>query len=462
MPVDVTASSGLSGEIDLSWSPPPVNPAVATLPEKYRVQRAFDPAGEFNDIFTTANAAQTTYQDQALPGNARYAYRIVALDNSARPGPPSTPVLGTTAVTAINDLAASGTAPGGGIMLAWSFVAGANAYQVLSGAPGGPYTLVSTLTGLVHGYAAQPLRAGESSRAFVIRSRTGTTWGGYSNEAVFATPAPHSPAATAASGGKVTTPPAPTSVTGTRLASGAALRVLLVDHDCSHNNTDKTSIDLSASDQCFRALAQNLVGKRDGTIEIEVVPLGENGPNLARLREFDVVLWYTGDVYGGAHDNSALLSVEDEKSVTNYAKRGGAFLLFSPGFATSLWADASWSDTKHPFLRDIIGARGVTGLAKRFQPGTVTATGGGVFHVLGGQATETQFSAINPQAAQPVFTSVLNPAAKNAPAQAVAVANSIGSGHMIYVGFSFENIEPTERAAAFNTLLRAGGLVGTK
>jgi fibronectin type 3 domain-containing protein len=185
-PVGVTASAGLPAEIDLSWGAPTPDMTVASVAATYIVQRGFSPTGGFATIFTTADATQTTFRDLNVPGNVNYYYQVVAVNSTGGQSPPSAPVKGTTAISTINDLGATGGVTTTSLPMAWSFVAGAGGYQVYKGVQGGPYTLVASVTGLVHTYVARSLTPG-TPYAFVVKSRNGTAWSNYSNELVYAT-----------------------------------------------------------------------------------------------------------------------------------------------------------------------------------------------------------------------------------------------------------------------------------
>lgn len=204
-PVGVTASAGMRGEIDLSWGAPTPDQTVASVAARYIVQRGFSPNGGFANLFTTADATQTTYRDLAVPGNVNYYYQLVAVNSTGGQSRPSTPVKGTTAIASINDLGASPGATTTSVPMAWSFVTAANAYQVYKGVQGGPYTLVANVPGLVHTYVALSLAPG-TPYAFVVKSRSGTVWSNYSNELVYAT-----------------LPDMPTGLTATAGASGVVL-----------------------------------------------------------------------------------------------------------------------------------------------------------------------------------------------------------------------------------------------
>ncbi|HXS29196.1 MAG TPA: hypothetical protein VN755_00050, partial [Steroidobacteraceae bacterium] len=166
-------------------------------------------------------------------------------------------------------------------------------------------------------------------------------------------------------------------------------------------------------------------------------------------------------IYGGNPDNSGVLSIEDEKVVRRYLEEvGGTVILFSPGYLSKvLGASGTWEKGAWPFLSEVIGARGGTGLAQRFLPGTVTAPDGAQFNVDKGSASvESQFSLLNPDGATVLFTTVPAAAKPGSAAAPVATAHAYGRGRFIYVGFTFENLGSQERAPMFGRLLAASGL----
>jgi hypothetical protein len=243
-------------------------------------------------------------------------------------------------------------------------------------------------------------------------------------------------------------------------AAAGSLRILLVDDDFSDNNHNPRDSRLTPSDRVFRKLVADAVGGDAKAWAIEAVKPYASGPGIERLRPFSVIVWYTGAIYGGNPDNTGVLSVEDEKTVRRYLEEvGGAVILISPGYLSKvLGASGTWEKTDWPFLSEVLGLRGGTGLAQRFQPGTVTATTGGrQFSVGKGGPVETQFSLLNPAGASVLFTTVLSTAKPGSQPAPVATAHSYGRGRFVYVGFTFENLAEADLAPAFQTLLAAAG-----
>jgi hypothetical protein len=241
------------------------------------------------------------------------------------------------------------------------------------------------------------------------------------------------------------------------------LRILLVDDDWSANNNPASKARPSASDEIFRGLVTAAVGGDASAWSAEIVQTNKHGPDFERLRDFNVIVWYTGASYGGNADNVAVLSAEDEKTVRRYLQEtGGAFILFSPGYVSNLGYGVTWTSSAHPFLKEVAGINGFAGLVQRFAAGTVNATDGSSFNVQPKGAAETQFSAVNPDGAAVVFTSSLNPVKTAAEPVPVVVAHPFAGGRFVYVGFTFENIAEGERAKAFDLLLAAAtGSKGT-
>lgn len=254
--------------------------------------------------------------------------------------------------------------------------------------------------------------------------------------------------------------PALASLPAPKAAAGP-LRILLVDDDWSANNNPTTKAPLSASDEILRGLVAAAVGGDASAWSVEIAPINKHGPSFERLRDFNVVLWYTGGSYGGGADNVAVLSVEDEKTVKRYLQEtGGAFILVSPGYLSNVSYGTTWTNSVHPFLREVAGITGFAGLVQRFAAGTVQSPEGASFTVEPKGAAETQFSAVNPDGAAVLFTSSLNPARTAKEPVPVAVAHPFAGGRFVYVGFTLENIAEGERTKAFDLLLAAA--VGSK
>ncbi len=253
---------------------------------------------------------------------------------------------------------------------------------------------------------------------------------------------------------------APTAASLPAPAAAGSLRILLVDDDLSDNNHTPGDKRLSPSDRIFRQLVADAVGGDANAWSVETVKPYSSGPDIERLRRFTLVLWYTGASYGGNADNTAVLSIEDEKTVRRYLEEtGGVVILVSPGYVSKvLGAEDTWEKAKWPFLSEVLGVRGGKGLAQRFLPGTVNASDGTQFNVGKGGAVESQFSLVNPAGAAVLFTTL--PAATKAadPVTPVATSHPYGRGRMIYVGFTFENLAEQDLAPAFRQLLAATGL----
>ena len=245
--------------------------------------------------------------------------------------------------------------------------------------------------------------------------------------------------------------PAPTAAAG-------PLRILLVDDDWSDNNARGGDNRRSGSDDIFRTLVAAAVGGEAAAWSAETVETYKHGPGFERLRDFNVVIWYTGASYGGNPDNTGVLSLEDEKTARRYLQEiGGAFILVSPGYVNNLSYGSTWTDSAHPFLKEVAGINGFAGLVQRFAGGMVLAHDGSSYEVAAKGAAESQFSAVNPDGAAIVFTSKLDPRKTEEKPVPVATAHPFGGGRFVYVGFTFENIPEADRAKAFKILLDAAG-----
>lgn len=239
------------------------------------------------------------------------------------------------------------------------------------------------------------------------------------------------------------------------------LRILLVDDDWSDNNASGGTRGLSGSDKIFRELVAAAVGGDAASWSVEIAENYKNGPAFERLRNFNVVLWYTGDSYGGNPDHTSVLSLEDEKTARRYLEEtGGSFILISPGYPSNLYHGSTWTESPHPFLKEVIGVNGIAGLVQRFSAGQVQAHDGSSYTVEQKGAAEPQFSAVNSDGAAIVFTASLDPVKTAAEPVPVSVAHPFGGGRFVYVGFTFENIAEKDRSKAFGILLSAA--VGSK
>jgi len=265
--------------------------------------------------------------------------------------------------------------------------------------------------------------------------------------------APASPKLASASPKSGERKPSPSLASLPAPKAGGARRILLVDDDWDNNTAGARP---SGSDQIFRALVAAAVGGDPTAWSAEMVETYKHGPAFERLRDFNVIVWYTGSSYGGGPDGSSTLSVEDEKVVRRYLEEvGGAFILVSPGFLTTRSYATTWNESANPFLNDVVGIRGFASLVRRFEAGEVRAGDGTRFPVEAKGVIETQFSAVNPDGAAVVLDATLDPRRTAEGPVPVAVANAYDSGRFVYVGFSFENIAEPSRADAFQRLLEA-------
>ncbi len=250
------------------------------------------------------------------------------------------------------------------------------------------------------------------------------------------------------------------AVTPATPPSQSGRRILLVDDDRSDNNNNPADSRRTPSDLIYHQLVVDALGRDSSAMAIERVRPYGNGPDLERLRTFDVIVWYTGSNYGGNADNAAVLSIVDEKTVRRYLEEtGGTVILVSPGYVSKvLGANSTWEKASWPFLNEVLGIKGGKGLAQRFQPGTVVTPDGTKFTVgKGAPAVESQFSAVNPDGATVVFTAALY--ARDIGDQPVPVATvaNFGRGRIVYVGFTFENLATADLTPAFRYLLSLAG-----
>lgn len=247
--------------------------------------------------------------------------------------------------------------------------------------------------------------------------------------------------------------PSPALTSLPPLKASGTRRILLVDDNGEGNIAGARP---SRSDPIFRALVAAAVGEDAAAWSVEMVETSKHGPAFERLRDFNVIVWYTGGSYGGSADGVSTLSVEDEKTVRRYLQEvGGAFVLISPGFLSTRWYGTTWTDSPNPFLKEVMGVNGFANLVQRFAAGSVRAAGGATYDVEAKGVVETQFTAVNADGAAVVFEATLDPRRTMEGPVPVAVAHPFGGGRFLYVGFSLENIAEPARAKAFEFLLDA-------
>ncbi|MEI6669858.1 MAG: hypothetical protein WCP29_17040, partial [Acidobacteriota bacterium] len=236
-------------------------------------------------------------------------------------------------------------------------------------------------------------------------------------------------------------------------AMPGAAKVLLVDDDESDNNSNAASGKLSPSDSFYRKLLTD----QSLSFDTVVVPRYADGPTPEKLKQYSLIVWYTGASYGGNRDNTGVISLRDEQSVANYLQQsGGTVLLFSPGYlnnALGAGGAAVWEKKDSAFLQKVLGIKGGRGLLQRFKEGEVVSSSGARYAVTKSPTVESQFSVVNPDRAQILFSTTLDPDGKGPRPVPVASSNSVGTGRLVYVGFTFENIA-VNAGQAFGQLLQ--------
>ena len=125
VPSNVTASSGMAAQINLSWTAPTPDGTTTSVAAQFIIFRGFSSSGPFSVLFTTANANQTSYSDTNLPGSVNYYYEVAAVNSTGGQGIASSPSAGTTSASTISDLGTTSGTTTTSIPMAWSFVAGA-------------------------------------------------------------------------------------------------------------------------------------------------------------------------------------------------------------------------------------------------------------------------------------------------------------------------------------------------
>lgn len=242
------------------------------------------------------------------------------------------------------------------------------------------------------------------------------------------------------------------------LPAATGSNVLLVDDDESDNN-NAASGKLSASDGFYRKLLHD----RGIAFDTVLVPRYSDGPPLDKLKGYSLVLWYTGASYGGNRDNTAVVSLRDEQTLTDYLQQvGGTVLMFSPGYmnnALGAGGVSLWAGKESLFLQRVLGVKGGRGLLQRFKEVSIVSSTGSTFTVAKSPSVEIQLSALNPDQAKSVFSAALDPDGKGSRPVAVSTSQAVGSGHIVYIGFTFENIA-LGAEDAFSQILSAAGEPG--
>lgn len=253
--------------------------------------------------------------------------------------------------------------------------------------------------------------------------------------------------------------PSPSLTSLPKPAASGPLKILVVDDDWTDNNAPgRERAALSRSDRIFRERAEAAVAGDAARWSVAFGEIYRNGPDLARLRDYNVVIWYNGGQYGGNSDNAAVLSRDDETTVRGYLEEvGGSVIFVSPGFLANFAVGNTWTSAPVPFLKEVAGIDGFSALSQRFEAGVVTAWDGSTYTVQALGHPEAQFSGVNPDGAAVVFHATLDPRKTADGPVPVAVAHPYGRGRFVYVGFSFENLPEAELAPAFNRLLEAAG-----
>ncbi len=232
-------------------------------------------------------------------------------------------------------------------------------------------------------------------------------------------------------------------------------RIMLVDDDFEGNNIDLIKDPanffkghLSKSDTYYRKMLDRGDGKRSLIYDAVGVDRYGNGPDAAKMQDYDLVLWYLGPSYGGNPDNTAVLSGVDETNVRAYLENGGGrtFILVGPGYMsnvshgtpTSPSNEAHWTETDSIFLKKAVGITGARGMFVRFTEADLSVNG--ETFMMGKSPVEAQLSPVNPSTATALATTEMNPDGRGPRQVPVATWNRVGDGHMVYVGFTLEDV----------------------
>lgn len=221
---------------------------------------------------------------------------------------------------------------------------------------------------------------------------------------------------------------------------------LLIDDDGSDNNNGAMPATPSASDLVFTALLQPQSGASWVTY---VVPTSMNGPSFDQVKNFQMLIWYTGDRYGGV-GNVSTLSSADEVVLKAFLDQGNRkVLIFSNSYIYGFPSGTDWTTTNNTFFRDYVGAAG--GASDRLNNVSFSATGAGTMTnltlaVAADTPINTYTDPINPRSGTDVlFTAVLDPDGSGTSlATPIAVGRknvgTAGTSSCVYFGFSFENV----------------------
>jgi hypothetical protein len=248
--------------------------------------------------------------------------------------------------------------------------------------------------------------------------------------------------------------------------------VLLVDHDQSSNNVDP-SFPPSYSDALFEVdLSVDRI-----PYETTVVPPGGGAPPsaFAQLARYTALLWYTADT------TLDLFSSVEQADVERWLDLGQRTLvIFSENLLSDIGAGGTWTTpTDNTFLTSYLGAAGwaadgdvdvvgtgAVSLNNRLYTvdgAATTPLAGMHFEVFDDTPLESTADLVNPGPGTVVLATVdADPAGKGANAATpIAVAHTVGTSTVIYVGMPIENIDgapENTNAELVHGILRFAGL----
>lgn len=124
----------------------------------------------------------------------------------------------------------------------------------------------------------------------------------------------------------------------------SAQDILVVDRDGSAWTTDFTD--------CWPYFQDALDGNGYAYTYYEVMLGGDDGPDLATMLEYDVIIWFTGEVW----DLSETMTVNDEANLAGFLDAGGNLFLSAQDY---LWDRYPSGFSSGDFPWDYLGLRGV-------------------------------------------------------------------------------------------------------
>jgi hypothetical protein len=226
---------------------------------------------------------------------------------------------------------------------------------------------------------------------------------------------------------------------------------LLIDDDQSPNNWDTTRPNhRSASDSTYRDLLNTMNIPFDEIIVKNPFNKPVNRPSFEQLKEYKIVLWYTGYEYDFGAPNLWTISTTDETNLRAFLDLGNRkVMIFSETYARGL-NGTTFGSTNNTFVKDylgLVGAKGNVITNKSFVAnGTLeTSTAGLSFEVAANNPMRTDASVLNPNTGTDTLITIPAALVGNNETQLAALTarkknGAAESSAALLIAFPFENI----------------------